>query len=148
MNPVVRAGETAMIARTPSSAIQMADEAFNRGDLEGMLVFYEEGATMLFRPNEVLTGKAAIRRAIGQLLAMKMVARHEKTHIIEQGDIALWGSNWSVTGTAPDGSPIARRGTNSVILRRGADGGWRVAIENPWAAVILDSDATTQLGSS
>jgi len=134
-----------MIARTPSSAIQMADEAFNRGDLEGMLVFYEEEATMLFGPNEVLTGKAAIRKAIAQLLAMRVVARHEKTHVIEQADIALWGSNWSVTGTAPDGSRIARRGTSSVILRRGADGGWRVAIENPWAAAILDSEATTSV---
>ena len=132
-----------MIAGTPSYAVQMADEAFNRGDLDGMLAFYEEGATMLFRPGEPLTGKAALREALGQLLAMKLVARHEKTHVIEAGDIALWVSKWSVSGTGPDGSPICRRGSSSVVLRKGSDSGWRVAIENPWGTAVLDLDTTT-----
>jgi ketosteroid isomerase-like protein len=121
----------------------MADEAFNRGDIDGMLAFYEEGAKILFRLDEVLTGKAAIQKALGQLLAMKPLARHERAYLIEAGDIALWLSKWSVSGTAQDGSPVCRRGSGSVVLRKGADGGWRVAIENPWGVAVLDSGATT-----
>jgi uncharacterized protein (TIGR02246 family) len=132
-----------MIAGTPSSAIQMADEAFNRGDIEGMLALYEEGATILFRPGEVLTGKSAIRKAFRQLLEMKPIAAHERSHVMEADDIALWLSKWSVSGTAPDGSAICRRGDGSVVLRKGADGGWRVAIENPWGSAVWDSEATT-----
>ena len=132
-----------MIAGTPSSAIEMADEAFNRGDIEGMLAFYEEGATILFRPEEILTGKSAIQKAFCQLFEMKPIATHEKTHVIEAGDIALWLSQWLVSGTAPDGSAICRCGNGSAVLRKGADGGWRVAIENPWGAAVLDSDVAT-----
>jgi ketosteroid isomerase-like protein len=129
-----------MIAATPSSAVRMADEAFNHADIDGMLAFYEEGARMLFGPNEILEGKAALRQALGQLSAMKLVARHDRSHVIEAGDIALWVSNWSVTGTSADGSPICRSGSGSAVLRRGSDGGWRVAIENPWGAAALDFD--------
>jgi ketosteroid isomerase-like protein len=132
-----------MIAVTPSFAVRMADEAFNRGDIDGMLVFYEEGATMLFGPDEILAGKAALRRALGHLSAMKLNAQHEKSHVIETGDLALWISKWSVSGTAPDGSPIHRSGNGSAVLRKGSDGGWRVAIENPWCAALLDLENTT-----
>ena len=132
-----------MIAGTPFSAIEIADEAFNSGDIDGMLAFYEEGAAILFRPDQVLTGKSAIGKALRQLSEMKPVARHERTHVIEAGDLALWLSKWSVSGTAPDGSETCRRGNGSVVLRRGVDGGWRVAIENPWGAAVWDSDAAT-----
>jgi len=129
-----------MIARTPQLAVEMADEAFNRGDLDGMLAFYEDGAVMLFGPGQIVAGKAALREALTQLLAMKPVAQHEKTHVIEVGDLALWTSRWSVSGTGPDGSPFVQRGTGSVIFRKGADGGWRVAVENPWGSAVLDSE--------
>jgi ketosteroid isomerase-like protein len=129
-----------MIAGTPSSAVRMADEAFNHGDIDGMLAFYEEDATMLFAPNEILKGKAALRQALCQLSAMKLVAKHHKSHVIEAGDIALWVSNWSVAGMSADSSPISRHGSGSTVLRKGSDGGWRVAIENPWGAASLDFD--------
>ena len=129
-----------MIAGTPSSAVRMADEAFNHGDIDGMLAFYEEGAAMLFGPNEILKGKAALRQVLGQLSAMKLIARHDKSYVIEAGDIALWVSNWTVSGTAADVSPIYRRGSGSAVLRKGSDGGWRVAVENPWGAAALDFD--------
>lgn len=131
-----------MTAATPSSTVQMADEAFNRGDIDGMVAFYEDGAKFLFRPGELLSGKAEIHKALTQLLPMKPVARHEKTHLIEAGDIALWMSKWSVSGVAQDGSRMCRDGIGTVVLRKGVDGGWRVASENPWGGAVLDSAET------
>lgn len=121
-----------MIAKTPAAAVQMADDAFNRRDIDAMLAFYEDDAAMMFEPNEATRGKVALREVLTRLLAMNPIAKHETAHVIESGDLALWTSKWSVSGTAPDGSPVIRRGSGSAILRKGSDGGWRVALENPW----------------
>ena len=34
---------------------------------------------------------------------------------------------------------VAIDGRNSVIFRKGSDDGWRVAVENPWGAAVLDA---------
>jgi len=128
----------AMLARTPQEAVDLADAAFNRGDLEGMLAFYEEGAVMLFAPGQLVSGKMAIRDLLKTLFRGNPVAKHDRTYVIESGDLALWTSTWSVTGTGADGTPISQTGRGSVIFRRGSDGGWRVAVENPWGSAVLD----------
>jgi ketosteroid isomerase-like protein len=78
---------------TPHETITQLDEAFNRGELEAILNFYEEGAAMVLEPGRLATGKAELRRAYEWILAnMKGIATQEKTHIIETGDLALFTS--------------------------------------------------------
>src|SRR5215831_18109721 len=127
-----------MLATTPREAVDLADAAYNRGDLEGMLAFYEEGAILLFAPGQLVSGKAAIRELLKTLLPANPVAKHDRSHVIECGDLALWTSAWSVTGTRPDETPISQTGRGSVIFRLGTDGGWRVVVENPWGSAVLD----------
>ena len=127
-----------MLATTPEQAVVLADEAFNRGDLDGMLAFYEEQATMLFEPGRPIRGKVALRGVLERLLALKPIAKHHETHVIEAGDIALWMSRWSISGIGPDGIPVSRSGCGSVVFRKGTGGGWRVAIENPWGSAVLE----------
>ena len=69
-------------------------------------------------------------------MRFKPVASQERLHLIECGDLALTTSRWRVTGVGPDG-PFSRGADGSAILRRGADGGWRVAVENLWGARVL-----------
>jgi ketosteroid isomerase-like protein len=132
-----------MLAASPSEAVALADAACNRGDLDGMLAFYEESAVMLFRIGQPVRGKEALGSVLKTLLALRPVASHDESHVIESGDLALWTSRWTVHGTAPDGSSIVRTGCGSAVFRRGPDGGWRVAIENPWGASVLDTLADT-----
>jgi uncharacterized protein (TIGR02246 family) len=127
-----------VLALSPDQAVDLADEAFNRGDIDGMLAFYEEEAVMLFEPGRAIRGRVAIRAALQPLMTAKLIAKHEARYVIEAGDIALWISAWSVIGTAADGVPMSRNGRNAVVFRRGVDGGWRVAVENPWGAAVLD----------
>ena len=39
-----------MLARTPLEAVELLDEAFNRGDLEAVLSPYEDGASSVTTP--------------------------------------------------------------------------------------------------
>lgn len=127
-----------MIARTPLEAVELLDEAFNRGDLDAVLSFYEEGATVVVEPGRLATGKDELRRVFEWILTnMKGTAAQEKTHVIETGDIALFTSKWNYSGTNADGSPISRESYASVILRKHADGGWRIVVDNSWGPAVL-----------
>jgi ketosteroid isomerase-like protein len=127
-----------MLAKTPQEAIGFADEAFNRHDVDGVLDFYEEGAIMVYEPGRLAMGREALRGVYENFLNEDVIAKQEKINVVEAGDIALWTSKWSVSGTAKDGTPFNRGGVGSAVLRRHSDGGWRVVVENPWGPAVLD----------
>ncbi|HEX8650391.1 MAG TPA: DUF4440 domain-containing protein [Pyrinomonadaceae bacterium] len=128
-----------MIARTPLEAVELLDEAFNRGDLEAVLDFYEDGATMVAEPGRLVRGKAELRGAYEWIFSsIKGIATQEKTHVIETGDIALFTSLWSFSGQTAEGASVSRQSYASVILRRQADGGWRIVVDNSWGPAVLD----------
>ncbi len=126
---------------SPLETVEMLDGAFNRGDLEAILSFYEDGAAMVLEPGRLVAGKPELRRAYEWILNnMKGVARQEKTHVIETGDIALFTSKWSYSGTTPDGTPVSRESYASVVLRKQRDGNWRIVVDNSWGPAVLDSE--------
>jgi uncharacterized protein (TIGR02246 family) len=128
-----------MTAQTPSDTIESLDEAFNRGDLEAVLDFYEETAVMVVEPHRLATGKAEIRAAYEWIFAnIKGTATQEKTHVIQTGDTALFSSKWNFKGVMVNGNSVSRESYASVVLRRQPDGGWRIVVDNSWGHAVLD----------
>ncbi|HEX8775438.1 MAG TPA: SgcJ/EcaC family oxidoreductase [Pyrinomonadaceae bacterium] len=127
------------MAKSPLEAVEQLDEAFNRGDLEAILSFYEEGATMVVEPGRLASGKPQLRSAYEWILSnIKGTARQEKTHVIESDDIALFTSKWSYNGTTPDGTKVSRESYASVILRKQPDGDWLIVVDNSWGPAVLE----------
>lgn len=122
----------------PLKVIELLDEAFNRGDVEAILGFYEDGAVVVVEPGRLATGKAELRGMFEWMVANKGVVRQEKTHVIEAGDIALFTSKWTFTGVGVDGRDISRESYASAVLRKGADGNWRLVVDNAWGPAVLD----------
>ena len=127
------------MAENPLETVELLDEAFNRGDLEAILSFYEEGATMVMEPGRLAKGKHQLRGAYEWILSnIKGTARQEKTHVIESDDIALFTSKWSFTGTTSDGTTVSRESYASVILRKQRDGDWLIVVDNSWGPAVLE----------
>jgi ketosteroid isomerase-like protein len=128
-----------MFARSPLEAVELLDAAFNRGDLEAVLDFYEGGAVMIAEPGRLATGKAEIRAAYEWIFAhIKGVARQEKTHVIEAGGVALFTSRWSFSCVTSAGESVSRESFASVVLRRNEAGGWRILVDNSWGPAVLE----------
>lgn len=121
-----------MTARQPEDVLRLFSEAFAARDLEGLVGLYEPEAVLVPQPGVVATGHQAIREALGGLLAIKGPLRTEIRSTFRTGDLALVISEWSLVGTAPDGSAVELGGKASDVLRRQPDGTWRVAIDNPF----------------
>ena len=95
-----------MAVQSPEEAVRAYEDAFNGGDLDTLLDFYEPGATLVLQPGQVASGTTAIREAMGGFLALKgrMEIEPELT-VVQAGDVALVSGSWTLAGTGPDGEP-------------------------------------------
>lgn len=111
--------------------------AISRGDLDVALALYEPDAVFLAEPGKPVRGQQAIREVLQGFIALEPTLSSLKHRVIEQGDVALYFSQWSLKGTGPDGKPVQMSGVSSDVLRRQSDGTWLIIIDNPWGTAIL-----------
>lgn len=126
-----------MPGQSPIDMVNALIEAMNQGDLEAALALYEPGATLVVEPGKLATGAAALRKALEGFIGLRPILKTEKRDVIEAGDVALYCSEWSLSGTAPNGTVVSMSGKSSDVLRRQADGRWRIVVDNPWGTAIL-----------
>ena len=121
-----------MGAQTPEAVHHLFMEAFNRGDLDGLMALYEPGATLVPQPGQTVTGVQAIRQALTGFLALKGTMDIQLKKVLQAEDIAQVLSTWTIKGTGPDGNPLTLNGQTTDVVRQ-SDGSWRLAIDNPFA---------------
>ena len=123
-----------MPAMQPAQVDELFAEAFNDADVDALVALYEPTAPLVAHTGDIVADPVARRAYVEGFFAMNPKIDLHTDRIIENGDLALVYSPWTVTGTAPDGSPVEMAGDSVVVLRRQADGSWRFAIDNPgWA---------------
>jgi uncharacterized protein (TIGR02246 family) len=118
--------------------VEKMDEAFNRGDIEAVLDFYEDNAIVVLEPGRFVQGKASLREAFERLLGWQGVATQSKTEVIEADDIALFISKWNFSGKMPDGTPVSRDAIATSVFRKQPDGKWRCIVDNSYGPAVLD----------
>jgi uncharacterized protein (TIGR02246 family) len=72
--------------------IHAADDAINRGDLDAVMDFYTDDATLVVRPGLNATGKAQIRKAfaaIAEHFNHSLHVTQDTLIVVEGGDTAL-----------------------------------------------------------
>ncbi len=125
-------------AERPEDVPAVFAERFNHGDAEAVAEVYESGAVFVPEPGSPLTGQQ-IDAANGRFLALGLPITVRPRHVYTTGDLALLIVDWVIDGTARDGRPVHIQGTATDVVRRGQDGYWRYAIDNPFG-VRAESD--------
>ncbi len=123
--------------RTPLEAVEELDEAFNQGNLEKVLSFYEEDASVVFEPGKIIVGRAALQEAFSFALSLKGKATQLKTNIIETHDIALFTSKWTFDWTSSDGKHLHRESYATTVFRKNKQGEWLIIIDNSFGPAVL-----------
>ena len=125
------------------STILTMTDAFQKGDLGGVLRTYEPGAVVVGEPGKPLTGESDLRTMFTGFMSMKPRFTYSGHDVVIAGDIALHLSPWHMTGVGPDGSTIEQRGLSVAVLRRQADGRWLMAIDQPYGDALLHAPEPT-----
>ena len=108
------------------------DRAFNRADIDAVLEVFDAVATMRMTDELVVeTDPAQLRGAFNHLLSMRPHIRNEVRRVITCDDLALVLMDWTLTVRDPEGQDRVDRGTATQVMKRQADGNWRLKISNP-----------------
>jgi uncharacterized protein (TIGR02246 family) len=105
-------------------------DAFNAGDLNGLMALYEDDARMVgIDGTTVLSGSDAIRENWAGLLALGGRMSLTTRYVIELDDLALLSNEYVLT--VGDDSVS---GATAEVVRRQPDGSWRYIIDHPTGA--------------
>ena len=126
-----------MTQSSPLDTINSLTAAINQGDLDAALNLYEHDAVFVAQPGRLARGHDGIREALSVFVSLKASLRGQAQQVVESGDVVLYCSRWTLTGTSPDGGKVEMAGVSSDILRRQSDGRWLIVIDNPWGTSIL-----------
>ncbi len=121
-----------MTARKPEEIHELFAQAYQAGDLEGILALYETEATFVLQSGERVRGHAAIREALRNFLVAKPRFELQQEQVVQADDIALIISRWTIDGASPDGQPARMEGRTADVARRQPDGRWLVVIDHPY----------------
>lgn len=105
--------------------------AFNSGDPDRVEPVYEPEGVLMTEAGQPLSGVAR-REANAGLMALGIPIRVEPRSVSVNGDLALLIVDWAITGRSAAGQDVDVRSTATDVARRGSDGYWRYAIDNPW----------------
>ena len=120
------------------AAVRKADEdwsaAAKANQVDAWVAFYTDDA-VVFPPNEAMASrKDAIRKAMGDFLAMPGLALSWKSAKVEtarSGEIAYSYGNYEMSAKGPKGKPMTDHGKYLEVWKKQPDGGWKCS-EDIW----------------
>ena len=117
---------------TPEDLLNSQVEEVNNGNISFLMTLYEKDACFASKPGQVVKDQESIRRAFQSFIEMggKLDARAKR--VLQADNLALLITEWSLSGTEPDGKPIDLSGRGTIVFRRQPDDTWLMVIENPW----------------
>ena len=123
-----------MMMTTPEEVLNSVVEGINKGDLDSLMTLYETDACFASQPGELAKNPEGIRQSLRGFIDLKGKLDLKVKRVLQTSDLALVISEWSFSGTGPDGKPVnmTAKKAADVLRRQQADGTWRFVIDNPW----------------
>src|SRR5918992_5185676 len=113
---------------TPGEVLNSVVEGINTGDLDSLMTLYEDDACFALQPGQ----PESVRQSLRSFIDLKGKLDLKVKRVLQASGLALVTTEWSFSGTGPDGNPINMAAKSADVLRHQADGTWRFVIDNPW----------------
>ncbi len=117
---------------TPGEVLNSVVEGINAGDLDSLMTLYETDACFASQPGQLAKSPESVRQSLRSFIDLKGKLDLKVKRVLQASDLALVTTEWSFSGTGPDGNPVNMAAKSADVLRHQADGTWRFVIDNPW----------------
>lgn len=107
--------------------------AFNTGDINNLMLLYEEKAILRIDGDNTFTGIRAIEIELRKLLTIPGKMFSHNNFCIEYGDIALLRADYSIVDS--NGTTILS-GSSAEVVRQQSDGSWLYIIDHAMGATL------------
>lgn len=115
----------------PEDMAEAFKQLFNDRDGAGLLALYHPDALFTFDGKTYARGTAEIKAALDGFLASPFKLRGRYESVVTAGDTALCSLRWEMLDVE---GWIDQDGVSIEVLKRGADGKWRFAIDDATGA--------------
>jgi uncharacterized protein (TIGR02246 family) len=120
-----------MAASSPEENGPLFQTLMDTRDLEGLVALYAEDAVLLGEGGTSHVGRDAIREYLKRIFEFEVAPTLHPVAVATEGDLAYERSRWTLTFPDENGKDTQIEGISVVVLRREADGEWRIAIDDP-----------------
>ena len=117
---------------TPGEVLNSVAEGINTGDLDSLITLYEADACFAAQPGQLAKSPESVRQSLRNFIDLKGKLDLKVKRVLQASDLALVTSEWSFSGTGPDGKLVNMAAKSADVLRQQADGTWCFVIDNPW----------------
>lgn len=126
------AGENTVDKRAILQTIETMTQAFAMGNIDAILSTYEVGGVVVATPEAHVSGREALRKMFVDFVATGVNFTYGGHEVVVAGDLSLHLMEWSALG--PNGKQTA---LSVAVLRRQADGTWKMVIDHPFGDGVL-----------
>ena len=120
---------------TPEEVLNSVVEGINTGNLDSLIMLYETDACFASQPGQLAKSPETIRQSLRSFIDLNGKLDLKVKRVLQSSNLALVISEWSVSGTGPDGKHVNMAAKSADVLRQQVDGTWRFVIDNPWGTV-------------
>jgi ketosteroid isomerase-like protein len=125
----------------PEQAVERLNKAFNEGDIEAALSFYEASAVIVVTESgRMARGTSELRAFFEEVMTATPSTTQFRTHVIEADGVALFLSRWELIRHKQDGATSSRHLTATSVLRKQPSGDWKLLIDNSHGPLLLGPD--------
>ena len=117
---------------TPKEFLSSYVKEFNAKNVSSLMKMYEPDACFVVQPGQVVHGLDKIHQSLQGFIDMNGNLQSNVKGVVQTSNLALVTTEWSFSGTGPDGKPVSIGGKATDILRQQSDGTWHIIIDNPW----------------
>jgi len=124
-----------MLVRRPEDLAQAFAQAFNSGNIESVLEFYETNAVITPEEGKLAHGTSALRVALNRFLGLGGKMSMKSRYCLQTGDLALTSLDWTISASTGAGAKEETHGFSVEVSRRQPDGRWLYVIGHPHGAL-------------
>ena len=110
-----------MSKATPEQVLYSVAECINTGNLDSLMMLYEYDACFASQPGQFIKGIEGIRQSLQSFIEMKGKLESKVRSVLQASDLALVITEWSFSGTEPNGNPVNLASTATDVLRQQPD---------------------------